>query len=100
MSLLNVRRSFDDDETLAPEVITNFREVFLGAIHGVLLFERGRNDPHVVFEIISEDDGHWFYDAGVCGSVFWLPSLIELLKQVHQWCEENCTKVKEGWEFK
>ena len=41
---------------------------FFGELHGVRLVERGKNDPHICFEILAEDDGHWFASDGSASS--------------------------------
>lgn len=63
---------------------------FFGELHGVRLVQRGLGDNHICFEILSEDDGHWFV-SGCCGtSSYWMPGLIKVLRHAQKWMRENC----------
>ena len=77
---------------------------FFGELHGVRLVWRGPKDPHICFEILSEDDGHWFYSNG-SASTSWLPLLIKVLKYANQWMIKNCEPdivhgIQFGWKDK
>lgn len=74
---------------------------FYGSCHGVRLFTRGPNDPHVMFQIITEDDGYWFESRSGQSSSFWLPEVISLLNHSKRWMENNCSGDGEfGWKVK
>lgn len=62
---------------------------FFGEQHGVRLVWRGMNDPHIIFEILSEDDGHW-YPSGGSASSSWLPGLIKVMRVANKWMINNC----------
>ena len=74
--------SIDDSKT--PTIA-----LFLGDCCGVRLVQRGENDKHVCFEILSEDDGHWFLKQSYSSS-YWLPDLMEALKAAEEWMKANC----------
>jgi hypothetical protein len=63
---------------------------FWGTCHAVRLVHRGKNDTHICFEIMTEDDGHWFISGGNASSA-WLPELIELLTAADKWMREHST---------
>lgn len=66
------------------EIIT-----FYGDCHAVRLATRDKNDQHVMFQIMTEDDGHWFY-SNICPSSYWLPEIIKLLQKAEKWMKANC----------
>ena len=74
--------SIDDSKT--PTIA-----IFLGDCCGVRLVWRGQNDPHVCFEILGEDDGHWFIKHDYSSS-YWLPDLMKALKTAEKWMKANC----------
>ena len=101
---MDVRRELDEEYESMSEEIKPFREMFLGSIVGVLLTERGASDPHVCFQLIHEDDGHWFLSTN-SASIFWVDDYINVLTEVKKWCEENCEAdihngIQYGWKFK
>ena len=72
---------------------------FKGRCMGVRLVPRDANDPHVCFELLTEDDGFWL--SGVsCPSSYWLPDLIQVLSKARTWMNKNCVKTEYGWDFK
>ncbi|MFW9876258.1 MAG: hypothetical protein ACFFG0_24415 [Candidatus Thorarchaeota archaeon] len=103
---MEIRRELDEEYESFSIEIKPYREMFLGSVHGVLLSQRGINDKHVCFEIIHEDDGHWFYPTHHGGSSSsWFNEIIEVLTEAKKWCEENCEPDiyhgrQYGWNFK
>ncbi len=75
-----------------------YRKAFFGGQKGILLMDRGPGDPHVCFQIISEDDGNWFTSEN-SSSAFWLNDLQQVLKEVELWLNEFANKGKWGWTF-
>ncbi len=77
---------------------------FFDEQHGVRLVERGPGDNHICFEILSEDDGHWFVSSGNGASSFWMPGLIKVLRYAQKWMKENCIADIDGngncWGYK
>ena len=64
---------------------------FFGEQHGVRLVKRGRNDPHICFEILSEDDGHWYVSCGGSyASSYWMPGLLKVMRFAQKWMKRNC----------
>jgi hypothetical protein len=74
--------SIDDSET--PTIA-----IFLGDCCGIRLVWRMENDPHVCFEILGEDDGHWFIKSDSSSS-YWMPDLMKALKAAEKWMKANC----------
>ena len=83
------------------EEIYSVKQVFKRNCFGVILSARGKDDPHVCFTIIVEDDGNWFVSKNGQSSSFWLPELIGVLAEVDDWLADNCTKESGGfgWDF-
>lgn len=83
------------------EQITNYEHGLKGTCHGVLFCRRGPDDPHVMIQLLVEDDGNWFTsDSGF--SSYWLPEYIELMQEALKWLEANCDKDPDGygWVFR
>jgi hypothetical protein len=71
---------------------------FKGECKGVLLKPRGKDDPHVLVSILTEDDEHW--SEHDCFSSYWLDELIDQLQQARR-ALETFPKDRDGcgWEF-
>lgn len=78
----------------------DYRKAFFGNQKGVLLSNRAPNDPHVVFTIITEDDGQWFMGGDSVTSGYWLKDLQQVLKEAEVWLDNFATKDQWGWIFK
>jgi hypothetical protein len=76
-----------------------YKIVFLGTCIGIGLAERGPNDPHVIVQILVEDDDNWF-TSEYAWSSFWLPDLQIQLDECKSWIERHCNRKVGGWEFK
>lgn len=85
--------NFTDDNNI------EYDKIFLDNCHGVILTHRGKDDPHVCVQIITEDDETWFVSDNEF-SAFWLPKLISVLQEAQDWIEKNCDKDKCGWRFR
>lgn len=95
---MKYRKTLRKDEHLDKTAFgTKTVALFLGNCHGVRLVHRRKDDTHIIYEILCEDDGHWFVSDGG-GSSYWLSELIELLQYVHKWMKENL--VKDGCAYK
>ena len=82
------------------EGVDHYVKLFLGHCHGVVLSRRGEDDPHVVVQLIIEDDGNWFISLSNF-SAFWLPELQDLLSEAEVWMMMHCEKISDGgYEFK
>lgn len=73
-------------------------------VHGVGLVNRGRNDNHVCYVLLSCDDGAWSVSSGASSS-YYIPELVMLLAVVNEWIETNCAPDmydgrQYGWRFK
>jgi len=69
-----------------------------GRQFGIILKERGPNDPHVCIQIIGEDDEHWF-DIGNSFSSFWLQDLIDQLEAAKILIGAQCKKDPSGFGY-
>ena len=101
--MYKIKRKLNKHESISPD-IKPFREMFLGGISGVVLRQRGKTDLHVVFQLIAEDDGHWFSTKSGASS-YWFEDYQKVLIAAHKWCQENCdpdiiNDRQYGWKFK
>ena len=86
--------AFTDDKVI------DYEKIFLGKCHGVILTHRGKDDPHVCAQIITEDDETWFI-SDTDFSSFWLPELISVLQEARNWMATNCDPDgTHGWKFR
>jgi hypothetical protein len=101
-----IREKIDEEHESLSVEIKPFRKIFLGRIAGVVLRERrgGKNDNHIIFEMINEDDGYWFPGDPIASS-YWFDDYIAVLSAAKKWCEKNCdAEICDGqpcgWKFK
>jgi hypothetical protein len=88
--------------------LSSYTKVFKGNCFAVALKHRSVEDPHVVFCVLSEDDGNWFVYATATGgsSSFWMTDLAKVLCEANEWCAANCDKELDrfgkqwGWKFR
>lgn len=75
--------------------------VFKGGCIGVKLTARGKNDPHICFSFMTEDDERWFdTPTGSSWSTWWWKDLKEVMERVEANLERTAKKTKWGYEFK
>lgn len=104
-----IRMHLDKEETMAIE-IKPFERMFLNQVVGVVLRKRGPQDDHICFEVISEDDGHWYPCFSGGTSSFWFDAYLEVLSAAKKWCEakavphtnqyQHAPERPCGWRFK
>ena len=60
------------------------------------------DDGHIVFHILSEDDGNIFESKNgtACWSCWWLPKFGFFIKDCHIWMKQNLLEVEWGFKFK
>lgn len=94
-----IRRQLYSNEFIAKSISTKY--LFLGECHGISLTKRGKEDPHICIQLLTEDDGYWSSNANNFSS-FWLPEFISVMKEVEKWLSENAEIEKDGygWKFK
>lgn len=64
---------------------------FKGRCMGVRLVPRSLDDPHVCFDLLTEDDDKWL--GGIQSpSSFWLPDLQKVLRKAAAWMRKNCVE--------
>lgn len=86
--------------------LKDYDKVFIGHQFAVGLRPRARQDRHVCFTILSEDDGTWFLSSGEGSSSYWLPELLQVLEEAREWCISNCDLDEAadgeawGWKFR
>ncbi len=83
---------------------------FLGECRGVVLAPRGDDDPHVMFSLVTEDDGNWFDEEGVSseedgyaqggGSSHWLDETIAMLVAARDYIRANCEPEPDGYGYR
>jgi hypothetical protein len=69
---------------------------FRGSCQGVGLKQRGPNDPHVCYVILTEDDEYWFVSSEQSASAFWMPELMDCFEQATEWLRHNAVKDEHG----
>lgn len=80
--------------------IKNIIKVFKGELKGIVLSKRGDNDPHIMFTIISEDDGDWFKEVNNCSSSYWIDDLREQITEASIWLKnEALPDIYEGRQY-
>lgn len=104
-----VRGTLDVFESMSDK-IKPYEKAFFGGITGILLRKRGSNDPHIIFEIIYEDDGYWFAareSHNNSTSSSWFSDYLLVLTEAIKWCEKNCdpdiveeSGIQYGWKFR
>ncbi len=101
-----MRAKGDDVKTTDAIVdLKDYDKVFIGRQFSVGLRPRAREDRHVCFTILSEDDGTWFISSGRGSSTYWLPSLLQVLEEANVWCASHCDPDEAdgkvcGWKFR
>lgn len=92
---MKIRRELDKGSDVEPEEtligITGAEQLFIGSCMGVALKRRGKDDPHIMFVPLVEDDRNWFPKNGNHGgsSSYWLPEAIAVLQVAREWCIEH-----------
>jgi hypothetical protein len=68
---------------------------------GVRFEKRGPKDPHVIIQLLSEDDDNWF-EVGNSFSAFWISDLIAVLETAQETLKNNAkwNRKEFGYEFK
>ena len=99
---MKIRRHLNNDETLS--YLDDYEEIFLGSCCGVALVKRGKNDNHICFIHLTEDDDNWF-PRGNPMSSFWLEDEMNVLNAVKEWLSKNADPDlyngnQFGWKFK
>jgi hypothetical protein len=73
--------------------------LFLGSCKGVVLLPRGKNDNHVCFVVVTEDDGLWFCSKNK-GSSGWIGELAFQLERAEKWLKKNAIGEVYGYRFR
>ncbi len=96
--LQNIYTQDDEAPRFQPTWINKHLYIF-GRQHGVVLWERGTNDPHIMIKVIGEDDGNWFETKSL-GSSYWLEDFKKVLVCLQDWLNNNAIKHEWGYNFK
>ncbi len=62
--------------------------LFLGQCFGIALVPRGKEDKHICFIVLVEDDENWFVSSNG-GSSSWLPELGRVVAKANRWCRTH-----------
>ena len=73
------------------------QQKFLGKCMGVELSQRGMNDPHILVNILMEDDENWFKKASFSSS--WLDEMIQQLQAAKAFCETQEKDMHNGRQY-
>ena len=79
--------------------IDHIRHIVKGECFGIVIHERGKDDPHITISIIVEDDENWAITKTASMSSFWLSDFKNVLNEADKWIQENCTKDPLGFGF-
>ena len=79
--------------------IKNVVHVIKGDCVGIALFQRGKNDSHICWQLLVEDDGSW-YVSEYGHSSFYIPDLEGVISKMQDWLKKNAVFEKYGWELK
>ena len=87
----DIRTILESDETVDR---SHYKEIitFYGEQKAIRLVWRGDRDSHICFEVLSEDDGHWFLmnqGGGSSSSSYWVPDLRKVLLAAEKWMKKN-----------
>ncbi len=77
--------------------ITDYMHVVKGQCHGTIIRRRDAVDPHVLIDIMVEDDGLWHTPPSGGFSSHWLPDYIEVMEKTLVWLETHCIKDPSGF---
>ena len=82
--------------------ITEYEKIILGQCHGTMLRRRRQDDPHVMIDMLVEDDETWHTPPSGSFSSHWLPDYIRVMQETLAWLEANCDKdpLGFGWTFR
>ena len=82
--------------------ITEYQKVILGKCHGAMLRRRGQDDPHVMIDVLVEDDETWHTPPSGGFSSFWMRDYIDVMQETLAWINEHCDKDPSGygWVFR
>lgn len=88
-----------------PKIIPNcnvdgkiYQVAILGEIFGIGISPRTEIDPHVMIDLLWEDDGDWHKTDEA--STHWLDSMINVMLKTQTYLNKNCKKIDKGWEFR
>lgn len=70
-----------------------------GRQFGVRLIARGKTDPHVCLQLLSEDDENWF-EKGRPFSSFWLADLVRVLETTKAVLDAHCEPSPDGFGYR
>ena len=77
---------------------------FKGDCKGIRLTRRGENDPHIMVNILTEDDENWFVNENNTFSSYWIDDLIKQLNNAKSFIESQEPDIYEnnqyGFKFK
>ncbi len=76
-----------------------FEQTFLGDCFGIGLKRRNKEDKHVMFYVLGEDDGQWSVGCNSFDCYF-VKDLKQQLEAADQWMKKYCIKTEWGYEFK
>ena len=86
------------DHDLDDYVYVDNNHVFLGDCFGVLLEQRGKNDKHICFRFLTEDDETWSISKNGFSS-YWLPEAQEQITAALEWMKNNAIKDSNGYGY-
>ena len=68
--------------------------IAIGSQFAIRIKPRGKCDPHVIFEVYSEDDEYWSFSLDA--SSFWIPDMISVLQKAKKVLETHARFTPDG----
>lgn len=99
-SKTSVSSKLKPEHELSPKLISmDILVAFYGDCFGVALVKSKVTPGHISFVILVEDDGSWNVASGGQYDSYWLPELIDVMKEAHRWLKNNAKKTEWGWDI-
>lgn len=99
-----VEAGYDQDNPVPrlEPVRINSKIYIFNRICGIVLEKRGKEDNHVIFTLISSDDGFWYRNGNHTYSNCWLEDFNKLIEYVKNYMKisDNFETSKFGYNFK
>jgi len=86
----NIRMKFFYNETLDKD-ITPFVRAFLCDGHGILIKPYHEKDQTIQFQLIEEDDEHWFISNCSFNGAS-TPDIITVMNAAYLWCQKKALR--------
>ena len=80
------------------EDVPNQVHTIYGVQTAVCVYTRGKDDNHLCFIPLIEDDENWYVSKNGL-STFWLNDFCKVMRETDSWLKRNAFSGKWGWEL-